>query len=459
MGKMIVPGMKIAVIGCGVTGRAAVRYALYKGAEVFISDSRDTERFAQDEAALIGVPGVRWEAGGHTEEFIGQADLVLVSPGISPQNPLLRRLQERGVQVVGELAVAAGQITKPIIAVTGTNGKTTVTTLIGEMLTKAGKKVFVGGNIGTPLYDYLTDPADYDVVVVEVSSFQLASAGTFAPAIGVLLNITPDHVDWHGSVDRYRDAKMALFANQCEQNLAIINGDDPLCDVGDKKMMGRLVRFGQGQENEAVVSSEAVAVKLAGQSYNFELAGTYFSGMLGAGNCAAAILAAMDAGCSVQAIKEAIAGFHGLPHRLQLVAEKDGVQFIDDSKATNTGAVLGALRQCNPGVILIAGGRDKGDDYRLLRTAVAEKVRAVVLIGEAAGLIEEALTGIVPLFRSGSMQEAVREAAEMAKKGDVVLLSPACASFDMFRSYGHRGEVFANEVRSLMVNPPHGEMA
>jgi len=459
MGKMIVPGMKIAVIGCGVTGRAAVRYALHKGAEVFISDSRDTGRFAHEEASLINLSGVHWEAGGHTEAFLAQTDLVLVSPGIPPQNPLLLGLQERGLQILGELAVAAGQITKPVIAVTGTNGKTTVTTLIGEMLTRAGKKVFVGGNIGTPLYDYLTDPADYDIVVVEVSSFQLASAGTFAPTVGVLLNVTPDHVDWHGSVARYRDAKMALFANQREQNLAIISGDDPLCDVSDQKFEGRIQRFGHGLDNEAVVSQDAVVVRLDRQSFYFDLAGTYFSGILGAGNCAAAILAALDVGCSAQAIKEAVAGFHGLPHRLQLVTEIDGVQFVDDSKATNTGAVLGALRQCNPGVILIAGGRDKGDDYSLLRPAIAEKVRAVVLIGEAAELIAEALTGVVPLFRVGSMQEAVQKAAEMAKRGEIVLLSPACASFDMFRSYGHRGEVFANEVRSLVVNPSQGAMA
>jgi len=459
MGKMIVPGMKIAVIGCGVTGRAAVRYALHKGAEVFISDSRDSDRFAQEEASLINLPGVHWEAGGHTEAFLAKADLVLVSPGIPPQNPLLLRLQEMGLPVLGELAVAAGQIAKPVIAVTGTNGKTTVTTLIGEMLTRAGKKVFVGGNIGTPLYDYLTDPADYDIVVVEVSSFQLASAGAFAPTVGVLLNVTPDHVDWHGSVARYRDAKMALFANQSEQNLAIVSGDDPLCDVGDQKIWGRIHRFGQGQENEAVVSPDAIVVRLDGQSFHFDLAGTYFSGMLGAGNCAAAILAALDVGCSVEEINETITGFQGLPHRLQLVAEIDGVQFIDDSKATNTGAVLGALRQCNTGVILIAGGRDKGDDYSLLRSAVVEKVQSVVLIGEAAELIEKALTGVVPLFRVGSMQEAVQKAAEMAKKGETVLLSPACASFDMFRSYGHRGEVFANEVKSLVVNPPHGAIA
>jgi len=449
---MIVPGMKIAVLGCGVTGRAAARYALQIGAEVFISDNRDRERFVQEEAVLVADNRVMWEAGGHTENFLMQADLVLISPGISPQSPLPSRLQARGIPVTGELGVAAGKITKPVIAVTGTNGKTTVTTLIGRMLQAEGMNVFVGGNIGTPLYDYLTEPAGYDAVVAEVSSFQLATAGEFAPDVGVLLNITPDHIDWHGSLESYRNAKLELFTHQTGKNFAVVNGDDPLCCKLPDDLKSQLQRYGRAPGMQAIVGNAAVEINIGSEKMYFDLSGTVFAGEFGAANCSAAILAALDVGCSKEAIARAIADFSGLPHRLQLVAEKDGIRFFDDSKATNTGAVLGALQQFDTGVILIAGGRDKADDYTLLRRAVQEKVKHLVLIGEAAGLIAEALTGFAPMTMAESMKHAVSVALAHAQAGDVVLLSPACASFDMFRSYGHRGDVFREEVLAILAS-------
>ena len=446
---MISPGMKIAVLGCGISGRAAVKYALKNGAEVLISDNRDPERFVVEEAALLENSRVSWEAGGHTESFLLQADLVLLSPGLAPEMPLLVKLRSAGMELAGELAVAAGKISRPVVAVTGTNGKTTVTTLIGEMFKASGKKVFVGGNIGTPLYEYLLDPQDYDVVVAEVSSFQLASAGNFSPDVGVLLNITPDHLDWHGSLENYRDAKLALFTKQTEKDFAVVNGDDPLCRNLPGNIAARRQFFGLSDVFEARVKTDRVILSAGAKTIEFDLAGTSFHGLIGASNCAAAILAALDLGCREDEIRKAMEAFVPLSHRMQFITEKDGVKYVDDSKATNTGAVLAALNEYGGNVVLIAGGRDKGDDYTLLRDAVKEKVRCLVLIGEAADLIESAVGDLTRVCRAQSMKEAVKTASASAQSGDVVLLSPACASFDMFRSYGHRGDVFQAEVEAL----------
>ena len=227
--SLIYPGVKVAVMGLGVTGRAAVRYSLHCGAEVFVSDMRPKQRFLAEEGEFLAASDVQWEAGGHSREFLCGVDVLLVSPGVDLNLPLIKTLQSDGVNVVGEFAVAAGHIDVPVVAVTGTNGKTTVTTLIGEIFKGAGRKVFVGGNIGTPLYEYLLDPQDYDIVVAEVSSFQLESAGDFAPDVGLLLNITPDHLDRHLSMEKYVQAKMQLFVHQRPEDVAIINGDDPLC--------------------------------------------------------------------------------------------------------------------------------------------------------------------------------------------------------------------------------------
>lgn len=443
--------MRVAVMGLGITGRAAVRYSLSCGAEVLVSDSRPEQRFLAEEGALLDATGIAWEAGGHGYEFLSRADLLLVSPGVDLDLPLLQRLRADGVRIVGELAIAADKIAVPVVAVTGTNGKTTVTTLIGEICRGAGKKVFVGGNIGTPLYEYLLDPVGYDMVVVEVSSFQLESGGAFSPDVGLLLNITPDHLDRHLSMERYVQAKMQLFLHAKADTVAIINGDDPLCRQLLSELPPRLPSvvhtFGSSEGCTARFADNRISLLVDNEEYCFEdLEGINDITLM---NYAAAILVVRSLGCSHRQIEAGLRAFRPLPHRIEFVAEVNGVEYFNDSKATNTGAVIGALAQFEKNVILLAGGRDKGDDYRLLRDSVAARVKKMIVLGEAAGLLRDALADIVDILPAQSMAHAVRTAAREALPGDVVLLSPACASFDMFTSYGHRGNEFKKAVLAL----------
>ena len=438
----------MAVLGLGVSGRAAVRYLQACGAEVIVSDNRQQRQLLEKEGEFLERCGVSWEAGGHTPAFLEGSDILFVSPGVPLDLPLLKQLQQKGVKIMGELALAAPALSETVVAITGTNGKTTVTTLIGELLHGAGQSAFVGGNIGTPLFEHLLDGPEIDDVVLEVSSFQLDTAGDFRPDIALLLNITPDHIDRHGSLAEYTCAKMKIFANQRPSDIAIINGDDPLCRSLAGEVGSRVLFFGHGPDCLARIVGSKIILRWPDDEI-YDLAGTRLANSTGSLNSAASILAARSAGCSPRQIRAGLATFQPLHHRMEPVAEIGGVVYYDDSKATNTGAVLTALAQIDGKVVLIAGGRDKGDDYTLLRKSVAEKARRVVLIGEAAVLLEQALSGAAPLVRAQTMEEAVRMAREVAQPGDAVLLSPACASFDMFNSYAHRGEVFAAAVERL----------
>ena len=445
--ELLHSGVTVAIIGLGVTGRAAVRYCLQRGAGVLVSDSRPESRLLAEDGAFLQETGVEWEAGGHSYAFLAKADLLLLSPGIPEDHPTLARLHREGKPLLGELAVAAPGLNMKVVAVTGTNGKTTVTSLIGELIRAAGKRVFVGGNIGMPVLDFLRQGADAEVAVLEVSSFQLLSAGEFTPDVGVLLNITPDHLDRHKTLAAYGDAKMNLFARQNDTQKAILCGDDPECVKRMANLGLRLQSFGSGQSCTARIERLQVHSQLSGHIYSLE--NTTLANPIGALNAAAAILAAESLGVGAAAIEAGLAGFTPGPHRLQNVGEIGGVCFIDDSKGTNTGAVIAALGQLATRAVLIAGGRDKGEDYSLLRQAVLEKARAVVVIGEAGPAIADALAGTVAIERATSMEEAVRIGYALARPGEAVLLSPACASFDMFTSYGHRGEVFTAAVNSL----------
>ncbi len=441
--------MVVGVVGLGVSGRSAVAFALSRGAEVLVSESRPAERLLAEDGALLASPGVHWEAGGHSLEFLGRADLLLLGPGVDPRLPLFEALRQKGVPVCGELAVVAAELQVPLVAVTGTNGKTTVTTLIGELLVAAGKRPFVGGNIGTPLYEYLRDPGDVELVVAEVSSFQLEAAGRFAPEVAVLLNVTPDHLDRHGHLAGYIEAKRRIFAGHGAGRVAILNGDDPICREIAEGLAPPAELFGGGADCVARVEPHRVTLRRGEEVEIYPLAGTSLEGLPGSANAAAAILAARALGAPATAVLAGLRRFRPLPHRLEWVAEVAGVAYYNDSKATNSGAVLAALSRFPGRVVLIAGGRDKGDDYRLLRPAVAEKVAELILIGEAAGQLAAALADLVGTHRAGSMAEAVALAAVLARPGDVVLLSPSCASFDMFASYRHRGEEFRRVVLDL----------
>jgi UDP-N-acetylmuramoylalanine--D-glutamate ligase len=446
---MIYPGVKIAVMGLGITGRAAVRYCLHCGAEVFVSDSRPEQRFLAEEGELLATADINWEAGGHSREFLSRVDLLLVSPGVDLDLPLLKRLRSDGVKIAGELAVAAGQVDVPVVAVTGTNGKTTVTTLIGEIFKGAGRKVFVGGNIGTPLYEYLLHPEGYDMVVLEVSSFQLESAGDFSPDVALLLNITPDHLDRHISMERYVQAKMQLFMHQRQGAVAIVNGDDPLCRELPQGVRSVVRTLGTNDRCSAIIGDNRITLSVDDEQEEYQLEGVGQVNDITLMNYAAAILAVRSQGCTRLQTQAGLNAFCPLPHRIEFVAEVNGVFYYNDSKATNTGAVIGALAQFPKNVILLAGGRDKGDDYRLLRESVLGRVKKMIVLGESAGLLTDALADVVDIIPARSMEDAVQTAARNADSGDIVLLSPACASFDMFTSYGHRGNEYKKAVLAL----------
>ena len=442
-------GRHVAVLGLGVSGRAAVRYLVAQGVEVLVSDARNAQQLPAADLAFLAEHGVEYECGGHTLTFLRQADQILVSPGIRQDLEILAQLRDLGIQVLGELAMAAPLVHNPVVAITGTNGKTTVTALIGELLQRAGKKVFVGGNIGTSLFDYLSNPDDIDVLVLELSSFQLEAAGAFKADVAILLNVTPDHLDRHGSMTGYAAAKMKIFSGQGTKDTAIVSGDDILCrelaaglDGGQRRLL-----FGHDNDCQAQVAGHCIQLLWQGEQERYELAGSMLDTATGGLNSAAAILAARILGCPPGAIAQGLAAFEVAAHRMALVGESAGVSYYDDSKATNTGAVLSALENFSGNVILIAGGRDKGDDYTLLRESVSKKVRCLILIGEAAELIAQALIGVTEIHKACSMEEAVMQAAAIAGSGDTVLLSPACASFDMFENYGHRGKVFATAVQ------------
>ncbi len=443
-------GQVIAVIGLGVSGMSGVRYLLRKGAKVLASDNGDGSNLDSSEVLVLKAQGVKFEFGGHTTEFIRSAELALIGPGVPLDSEIVNLMKSSGIPIVGELAVVNSDLNDPVVAVTGTNGKTTVTGLIEEILAVSGKSVFAGGNIGTPIYEYCGEQEKYNSLVLELSSFQLDLAGNFAPQIGLLLNISPDHLDRHGSLGSYIAAKMKLFCNQSNSDYAIINDDDPTCrDQYSKIQESSLLKFGHDHDCDAVITNEKVMLSWQGEYETYSLQNTLLNTVTGRLNSAAAILAARAMGCDAVNIQNGLRTFKPLSHRMEFVKEINGVKYFNDSKATNTGAVVVALKQVDNKAILIAGGRDKGDDYSLLKDVVQEKVKALVLIGEAADIIENALFGVVEIFRANSLAEAVVIANSKAETGDSVLLSPACASFDMFSSYGHRGSAFIKAVSMI----------
>jgi UDP-N-acetylmuramoylalanine--D-glutamate ligase len=451
--------MHCVVVGLGASGMAAVRFLHEQGLEVSVSEARPAESIGSAELAILRELGVAWECGGHSSAFFRDAELIVPSPGVPLSLPVLRAARERGVTMVGELAIAAGRLHTPVIAVTGSNGKTTVTSLIGHLLKAAGREVFVGGNIGTPVLEYLRGPQGAAVVVLELSSFQLEIGGAFRPDIGLLLNLSPDHLDRHGSMGGYADAKRRIFLNQGVGDTAILGADDHLVMAEPVAAGATVLRFGIAPVCEAQVREEGVCLTLeiSGQKIEeeYDLRNTALASFINRLNAAAAILAVRTFGCTAGEIRAGLAGYAPPAHRMALVAEIDGVRYVDDSKGTNIGAVAAALASSGDRVILIAGGRNKGSDFSLLVESVTRHVRHLILIGEAAVQMAEQLGSLVPWTMAGSMEEAVRRAAAIARAGDTVLLSPACASFDMFTGYAHRGEVFRQAVREL--HPvPHG---
>jgi UDP-N-acetylmuramoylalanine--D-glutamate ligase len=455
---MDLEGRQVLVVGLGRSGVAAARVCHQRGARVRVTDARPAEALAESLAALpteIG-PAQR-ELGGHRRESFLSADLIVLSPGVPPLAEVADA-RAAGVAVTGELELGARFVQAPMLAVTGTNGKSTTTTLAGAMLAATGRPTFVGGNLGIPLCEGVGTAAAGagGFVVVEVSSFQLETTDRFAPRVGILLNISPDHLDRYPDLEAYAAAKARLFSAQGPRDFAVVNTDDDRVRAIAAGVRSQVVPLSTRRS----LAAEGAAGWLQGEEILLRLPGAaaperypaQTPGLVGRHNTENALAAALAArllGATAEQVRSTLLAFRPLPHRMILVGERGGVAFYDDSKGTNVGAVVAALDGFPRKVVLIAGGRDKGGSYAPLAAALAQVGRAAVLIGEAADNLEAALTGVLPLRRAGSLEEAVATAAGLAQAGDAVVLSPACASFDMFRNYGHRGDVFAEAVRAL----------
>ncbi|MGC1403128.1 MAG: UDP-N-acetylmuramoyl-L-alanine--D-glutamate ligase [Thermodesulfobacteriota bacterium] len=440
------------MIGLGKTGVSLITFLLRQGAQVMVSDIRqltEVERLVSDFKG-IGLPLIL-EGEGHSRAFFLKAHMVLVSPGIPLDIPALKAVREKGIPVFGEVEVFAAFSKTPVVAVTGTNGKTTTTALLNEMLVNSGKATFLGGNIGRPLTDYILNEQDREIVVAEISSFQLDTTSHFSPKVGVLLNITEDHLDRYADFQDYINSKASLFRNQGKDNQAVVNWDDPLCRSIGERLSGsvyffsRIDKISQG----AFIDQNKVVLILGPTREIYDLKEFSLPGVHNLENVLAAILGARLMGATPESIQKTLLTFRGFRHRLEYVGEVRGLHFYDDSKATNVGAVIKALEGFDRPVILIAGGRDKGGDYHPLRELIQDKVKALVLIGEAREKMMKQLGPLTKTKEASSLEEAVLWAFQQGQSGDVVLLSPACSSFDMFRDYVHRGKVFQKAVREL----------
>lgn len=451
MRVMDLKNKKVLVVGLARTGLATVRFLAGRGARVKVSEAKPAGELEAARKALVDIP-IEWELGGHTVPFFGDVDLIVVSPGVPIDIEPLAQARAKRIPVLSEVELAFRFLRRPLIAVTGTNGKTTTTTLIGEMLRASGKSVFVGGNIGNPLIDYVGTPQKEEWVVAEISSFQLEGIGMFRPTIGVLLNITEDHLDRYADFQEYIRAKARIFENQGKEDTALLNADDPLTFQFAHRVESQVFLFsaqrpvpvGSFLEKGAIFYQEA-----DGKRTRYDLSRLKIQGAHNLENLMAAIAVGHICGCPPGVLQRVIDEFRGLEHRLEWVRDIDGVGFFNDSKGTNVGAVVKSLMSIQRPILLIAGGKDKGGDYSPLKNLIAERVKGMAVIGEARERIGGALGGLTETVQWNTLEEAVHWAFSRARSGDVVLLSPACSSFDMFENYQERGKRFKAIVHEL----------
>lgn len=440
------------VLGLGASGMAAARLLVREGAVVNCSESEDGKEIERRALELERI-GCRVERGGHTEEFAGGAELVVISPGVAPSLPVVRRMVQRGVPVISEIELAYRFCACPIIAVTGTNGKTTAVTLLERVLKEAGKNAMAAGNIGRPFSDLMESGRGPEIAVIEVSSFQLEGVRDFRPWIAVALNVADDHLDRYGTFDDYVRAKAMIFRNQGAGDWAVIREED-------REMWGRegvigaqsVMPFSAAASIAKGAYVEEDALVLARKGEMETVCGRGEVRLIGDHNIENALAVAAAASiCGVDAgiVRGVLREFKGLPHRMEIVGSRQGVRFINDSKATNPDAVRRALQAVGERVILIAGGRDKGFDYTVLREEVSKRVKAVIFIGEAGERMKRMIGDVTESYLEGSLGAAVHRAVRIASPGDTVMLSPACSSFDMFRNFEDRGDKFKEIVKRL----------
>ena len=445
---------RVLVVGLGKSGVASALFLRSRGAQVTVSDSKPQEQLSEEIPILLD-HGIIIETGGHGERTFHGQDLIVVSPGVPADSPPLVQARALGEPVIGEIELAAQFLPKSIVAITGSNGKTTTTTLTGEIITAGGYPTRVGGNIGTPAISLVATARPDSVVVLEVSSFQLETIQTFRPRVAVVLNVTPDHLDRHRTFETYVDAKGRIFENQQADDFAVLNADDPVCvglagrtraqvfwfsrkkevQQGASLRDGRILFRDSSGQQEIMVASE---IPLKG-AHNLE-------------NTLAAICAGALMKCAPERIRAAVRNFKAVEHRLEYVATVRGVEYYNDSKATNVDATIKALESFPANIHLILGGKDKGSDYTVLNDLLRQRVKRVYTIGAAAEKIESQVKDAAEIVHAESLDSAVQRASASAQPGDIVLLAPACASFDQFRNYEQRGKVFKALVQRLAGN-------
>ena len=452
----------ITVVGLGKTGMALARFLKKRGAAVVVTDMA-AEKDLGPRVQELQQMDITLELGRHRPETFQNADLIVLSPGVPHTIAPVIQAQKNGTAVMGEIELASRFIEEPIVAVTGTNGKTTTTELLGEMLRRSGLDVFVGGNIGNPLIGYIDEGRRANAIVAEISSFQLDTIDSFRPKIAVLLNITIDHLDRYPDFEAYAASKMRIFENQLASDIAVLNSSDPLvrsltADLKTKKLI-----YPQTGENEdgAVINGSRIRFQIndpgtldftAKSQFALDLSQIKLRGRHNLENACAAGLAAIAAGAKPAAVQEALNNFDGGAHRLEYLATIEKVEFYNDSKATNADAVIRALQCFTKPVVLIMGGLDKGSNFESLRDVFPRHIKSLIVMGQAAGLIQSALGDLTHTISATSMTDAVRLARRASSPGDLVLLSPGCASFDMYDSYARRGEDFRREVLNLKIN-------
>ncbi|MGA2151803.1 MAG: UDP-N-acetylmuramoyl-L-alanine--D-glutamate ligase [Geobacteraceae bacterium] len=447
---MELKGRNIVVVGLARTGVAVARFLAQRGAMVTVTDMKDEVALVPHLERLAGL-AINYELGRHDKESFLKADLIVVSPGVPMEIEPLKLARARKRQVISEIELASRFIDATLVAITGTNGKTTTTTLTGEIFRRCGFTTFVGGNIGNALIDLVTSAAEVERVVVELSSFQLEGIEQFHPRVSVLLNITEDHLDRYATFQDYMDAKARIFANQTAADFAVLNMDDPLVAGYAGKLRARVVPMSRQKEQSQGIfhCNGIITFRWDGREEQFPVAGYRLKGVHNLDNIMAALAATLLLGCDAARAQAAVAAFPGLPHRMELVATINGIPWYNDSKGTNVGSVVKSLESFAGGVTLIAGGKDKGGDYAPLAPLVKERVEHMILIGEAKEIIGKALGHLTDTRAAGTLDEAVELAHGLTAPGGVVLFSPACSSFDMFRNYEERGERFASLARAI----------
>ncbi|MCK5534301.1 UDP-N-acetylmuramoyl-L-alanine--D-glutamate ligase [bacterium] len=445
---------KISILGIGKSGIACANLLDSLGAKVLISDVKDKNTLKNNINKIS--PGIKIETGGHSKNILN-ADLIIPSPGIDTNFSLIEEAGKKNIPLLSEIEIAFSLVNpKLIIAITGTNGKSTVTTLIGEIFKKAGKDVLVGGNIGTPFSDLVNKVNKNTVLVLEISSFQLERIKTFKPDIGIILNITPDHLERHKNMDVYAGIKADLFKNQTARDFCILNADDRYCAEIAKRIKSQIIFFSrQKQLKKGVfIKEEKIFLGLNSIFYDYLplcVSNIKLPGPHNLENVLAVSASAIVAGINPEIIAEVLENFYGLEHRLEFVREINAIKFINDSKSTNVFSTLVAIKSFSSGMVLIMGGKDKGNGYFPLKKLIKEKIKLLIVLGEASDLIMEQLSGTTKIIKVPGVRQAVEVAYKNSSRESIVLFSPGCSSYDQFKNFRERGQFFKSEVGKIKI--------